>query len=149
MESTGWKVEFNRSGSKKATGRKGDIILRAIPALDRIIAKSVLKSSEGGRKPGTEQLKFHRVEAAVEIDGQVYGFSAVLRESANGKYHYDLTLGDVAEGSEYLAAGQVSEARSSQAGTPDDVKPRICAGWNQVSGGLGGGVEADPGPVSI
>lgn len=35
-------------------------------------------------------------------------------------YHYNLSLDGVFEGSSYLAADQVSEARSSQAGTPDN-----------------------------
>lgn len=115
MDSTGWVIQFGRVGGKKLGGRKGDILLRLVPALESIIQKSEVVSTTKGRKPGTERMTFHKVAARIRIDGSLHDVIATLREDGNGKFHYDLSMDQGAEADTSGAAGRVAEARSGPA----------------------------------
>lgn len=118
MESTGWPVRFGRVGSKKLGGRKGDVLLRAVPALEQIIRGAAPISTAPGAKPGTERQTYHKVGARIGIDGTVYDIVATLREDANGVFHYDLSMEQSAEAENPGATDRVAEARS---GPPDSL----------------------------
>ncbi|ARJ70433.1 PLxRFG domain-containing protein [Paracoccus contaminans] len=146
MKSTGWHVQFGRTGSKKLGGRKGDVILRAVPALRQMIEGAKLVSTRSGEKPGTERQTFHKVSATVSIDGQPYRLIATLREDANGTFHYDLSTdrGD-AEGG---AANRVAEARSGSTSRQSGD-----GGVKQQSASMGGqaayGLEDNPVEINL
>lgn len=112
MGQTGWKVQFGRVGSKKLGGRKGDFLLRAVPALAAMIEQGTLVSSQGDRKRGNERLKFHTVRARVSVGGEAHNLFITIREDGNGHYHYDLSMENGAEVRNSGAAGRVTEARS-------------------------------------
>ncbi|MDO5643852.1 MAG: hypothetical protein Q4G26_15880, partial [Paracoccus sp. (in: a-proteobacteria)] len=121
MKRTGWRIQFGRVGSKKLGGRKGDILLRMVPGLARIIENAELLSTVPGAKPGTERQTFHTAVAVVELAGEQHRVIVTLREDANGTFHYDLSTDRGAEADRSEAAGRVTEARSGLADSLGDL----------------------------
>ncbi|TNE66850.1 MAG: PLxRFG domain-containing protein [Rhodobacteraceae bacterium] len=109
MSETGWVVKFSRRGSNKIGGRKGDDLLRIVPALQQIIENGHLVSSEENRKEGGTKA-YHKIAARVLLDGVEKDVIATIRESHDGHFHYDLSR-DITEGSKFSRpSSPVSEA---------------------------------------
>jgi hypothetical protein len=85
--SDGAEVTFSRAGMQKSTSRKGEDLLRALPALTAIIETGTVRTlpvNRGG-------MKAFLYAGTVRIDGKDMRLAAIVREDANGKRHYDLT----------------------------------------------------------
>ncbi|WP_078541243.1 PLxRFG domain-containing protein [Thioclava sp. DLFJ5-1] len=88
---TGWQIEFNNTGAKKIAGRKGQDILKAIPALESILRDGHVVDSQPDRKGRSDIVAIHKIAAPVTIDGQTQNFIATVRETSRGTFHYDLS----------------------------------------------------------
>jgi len=107
---TGWDIRFSRKGANKIGGRKGEDLYRIVPALREMIAKGRLVSSEPFGDPDGQTRAFHKFAVVVELAGVVKDVIVSVRESANGRYHYDLSR-DVSDGARFsLPSSPVMEA---------------------------------------
>lgn len=84
----GTTVGFNQRGRKKSVSGKGDVILRAVPAIRAIIEQGrVVLREPGDRAHVVERIV---VSATVEIAGAVRPLAVTLHRTADGHLHYDL-----------------------------------------------------------
>lgn len=88
---TGWPIEFNKTGAGKVAGRKGEDIYRAVVALPQILERGTLVSSEQDNRGRPDIKAIHKIAATVRIDGRDVPLVATVRETADGKFHYDLS----------------------------------------------------------
>ncbi|MBN2760868.1 MAG: PLxRFG domain-containing protein [Rhodobacteraceae bacterium] len=88
---TGMDIQFNRRGAKKVSGRKGDELLRIVPALREILANGSLVASEGDKKGRDEVVSVHKFQANVDLAGKPVTVIATVREMSDGTFHYDLS----------------------------------------------------------
>ncbi|WP_143025622.1 hypothetical protein [Paracoccus isoporae] len=93
---TGWEISFDNAGTKKIGGRKGEDVYRAVVALPAILEHGRPIASEPDRK-GRDQIKaVHTFAATIMLDGRRLALLAHVRETTDGRFHYDLGV----EGSE-------------------------------------------------
>lgn len=107
MEGTGWSVGYTRRGAGKISGRKGEDLLRMVPAIPAIIERGQHVSTEQNRKDDGVKA-YHKVAARVELDGRLKDVIVTVREMHNGKFHYDLSR-DNSEGALFQRIGDQSE----------------------------------------
>lgn len=88
---TGWTIAFNKAGVGKIGGRKGEDIYKAVVALPEILERGVLVSSEPDNRGRPDIKAIHKIAATVKIDGREVPLVATVRETADGKFHYDLS----------------------------------------------------------
>ncbi|MFT4013016.1 MAG: LPD5 domain-containing protein [Paracoccus sp. (in: a-proteobacteria)] len=108
---TGWTIEFNKKGASKIGGRKGEDLYRAVVALPDILRHGKLVETEADSKGRPDIKAVHKIAAKVRIAGRDMNLIATIRETRDGKFHYDLSkdrAGDVAT----QTADRVAEARS-------------------------------------
>lgn len=84
----GWIVRFGARGLKKSTS-KGDGLLRVIPALKEIIAQGEVVETRPGFDAATKAMHF--LSAPVEVAGETKRYVVAIRETADGKFQYDLS----------------------------------------------------------
>ena len=117
---TGMEVRFNNVGAKKIGGRKGADLYRIVPALREIIEKGAVVSSEPDRLNRAEFKAIHKIEASVNLDGEVKTVIATVREKSDGTFHYDLSMERGAGG--FSSPTVRDQARTSALeGDPADV----------------------------
>ncbi|GGE24354.1 Adenine-specific DNA methylase, N12 class [Gemmobacter megaterium] len=91
--STGWEVSFTRAAAGKIGGKPLDYLLRAVPALEQIVA-SAEKTGESEDRFGRAHVrKIHYFQAQVSVAGRQEPIHIVIREMDNGRMFYDLNLG--------------------------------------------------------
>ena len=100
-EKSGMVIEFNNTGAKKIGGRKGDILLRIVPALESILQKGDLTQSEPDSKGNTDIAAWHTITATVSLAGKPHYVVAKIKETRDGKFHYDLSK-DMSDGANLL-----------------------------------------------
>jgi hypothetical protein len=109
--STGWKIDFNRTGARKIGGRKGEDLYRIVAALPEILEKGSLVSSEPDRSGRPDIKAVHKIAARVLLAGRAKDVIATVRETKDGTFHYDLSR-DMSDGAHFQsAAGTAREAK--------------------------------------
>nr|WP_278422976.1 PLxRFG domain-containing protein [Brucella anthropi]DAM62828.1 MAG TPA: Type I restriction enzyme [Caudoviricetes sp.] len=91
MMKDGTVVHFNRVGLKESTyGRKGDILLRSVPAIKAIIEKGNVVL----REPGTSQGVIERVviTAPIQLAGQIKHLAVSVHLKKDGNWHYAFNI---------------------------------------------------------
>lgn len=87
----GAEVQFSRKGANKSVNMKGEDLVRIIPALREIIASGQLVRSQKPRKDRAEILGVHTIAARVMLGGKPKDVVVLVRETAEGRFHYDLS----------------------------------------------------------
>jgi hypothetical protein len=107
--SDGKPVTFGSAGRKKSTSGKGDIILRAVPAIEAIIMKGQRSDLPARSDRG---MKAEMFSGVVEIDGERHLIGAIVRTDENGRRQYDLTnaVGDVGDPANTPEGGNSGDA---------------------------------------
>lgn len=84
----GTEVAFNKRGRRESTqGRKGDLLLRSVPAIQAIIEKGEVVLREPGNRPNvTERLV---LRAPVSVLGTVMDLVVSVHRTADGQFQYD------------------------------------------------------------
>jgi N12 class adenine-specific DNA methylase len=100
---SGMEISFRREGAKKVSGRKGDVLLRLVPALREIIASGELTETQRDNKGNTDVAAWHTISATVVLDGQPRDIVAKVKETRDGKFHYDLSR-DMSDGARHMRA---------------------------------------------
>lgn len=109
---TGWTIEFNKAGAGKIGGRKGEDIYKAVVALPQILERGVLVNSEPDKRGRPDIKAIHKIAATVRIDGRDVPLVATVRETADGKFHYDLSREN--EGGRIKSAEPLGNSRLGQ-----------------------------------
>lgn len=87
----GTEVRFSRQGQGKSTSAsKGELLLRSVPAIRRIIETGRVVFDEEGNREGV--LRRRIVSAPVILDGMIHILAASVHQSLDGQYHYDFTF---------------------------------------------------------
>lgn len=141
--STGMEVQFRREGGRKVSGRKGDVLMRIVPALREIIANGTLTNTEADTRGNPGVKAWHTISASVVLAGKPCDVVVKIKETANGSFHYDLSR-DMSDGArQMVASGRGSDTAIGLEDnpvnlnldfSPDGIKSP--AGWGEV--------EADP-----
>lgn len=97
---SGMEVQFRREGSKKVAGRKGDVLLRLVPALEAIIAHGTLTSSEPDTNGSPDIAAWHTISATVTLEGLPRDVVVKVKETSDGAFHYDLSR-DMSDGARH------------------------------------------------
>ncbi len=84
----GKKLTFGTAGRGKSTANKGDVVLRAVPALEALVTQGKISALPDRADRDNQAVMFAGI---VEIDGERHRIGAIARIDANGRYHYDLT----------------------------------------------------------
>lgn len=92
---TGHKIGFNMKGGKESIQRTGDDILALIPALPAILENGTHIGSEPDQRNRPDVKAIHKFSASVEVNGRVERVIAIVRETANGTFHYRLAKENV------------------------------------------------------
>jgi|GEM_PF-310513 len=98
---TGIAVQFRREGAKKVSGRKGDVLLRIVPALRKIIELGQRISTEADTKGNPDVAAWHTISATVILDGSPRDIVVKVKETREGNFHYDLSR-DVSDGARHM-----------------------------------------------
>ena len=88
------EIRFTDSGAKKTTSRALPDTLRMIPKLRDILARGKLVNSAADRRGRPEIKAVHTLETPVRVGNRDIMARAVIREDAQGHYHYDLQRHD-------------------------------------------------------
>lgn len=121
-DSTGWAIQFNTPGAKKSSGRKGEDIYRAIVALPQILEKDMLVSSEPDAKGRPDIKAVHKLSATVQIADRQINLIATIRETRDGKFHYDLSKDiDGGRSETALRQGEAKLRSSALEGAPTEL----------------------------
>ncbi|MDB6179011.1 PLxRFG domain-containing protein [Paracoccus sp. Z330] len=107
MNGTGWSVGYTRRGAGKISGRKGEDLLRLVPAIPAIIERGQHVRTEQNRKDDGVKA-YHKIAARVELGGRLKDVIVTIREMNNGTFHYDLSR-DNSEGALFQRMGDQSE----------------------------------------
>jgi hypothetical protein len=84
-------VHFSRKGMGKATSnRKGDVLLRSVPAIRAIIERGSIVLDEPGNREGIKRRVV--ISAPVRFAGKIRQLAVSVHETANGSYHYDFNF---------------------------------------------------------
>jgi N12 class adenine-specific DNA methylase len=89
----GASVVVNRKGmTKTVSGGVGDRILDGVPAIEAIIRDGRLVETLPPRpeKGDTAAVAWHRLEGTVSVAGEPRTYRVLIREEANGSFHYRL-----------------------------------------------------------
>jgi Large polyvalent protein associated domain 39/Large polyvalent protein-associated domain 3 len=97
---TGWSIGFTNRAAKKIGSRKGDDLFRMVPALLEIVRQGRVVASEPDSKGRPEVKAVHKIAATVMLDGVAKDVIATIRETNEGRFHYDLGR-DVSDGARY------------------------------------------------
>lgn len=100
---TGMEVHFRREGGRKVSGRKGDVLMRIVPALREIIADGTLTNTEADTKGNRDVKAWHTISATVMLDGKPRDVVVKIKETADGSFHYDLSR-DMSDGARQMVA---------------------------------------------
>lgn len=116
-EASGRTIIFGDAGVGKTVSAKGEDLLRLVPALREILARGRFFGTPRPDRRGRLEIKaIHTLSAKVSLGGRILDVVAIIRETRNGEFYYDLKkdnrLGDrwalldrsIAEG---LTSGQV------------------------------------------
>lgn len=95
------KINFVGAGAKKVSGRKGDVLYRAVPALREIRRKGVVTDVSPDTKERQHVKAWPSISAAVVIDGKPRDLVAQVMEKAGGNFHYDLSR-HMSDGARFL-----------------------------------------------
>ncbi|KEP68805.1 hypothetical protein DL1_08435 [Thioclava dalianensis] len=122
---TGWQIGFDGVGAKKVSGRKGDVLYRLVPAIEQILQKGRLVSSENDKRARQEILAIHKFSADVKMGGQTYSVIATVRQKRDGTYHYDLSMDRGASGFSTATAQDKNSRASALEGDPAPINLEI------------------------
>lgn len=87
----GTEVRFNRRGGGKVTSNsKGDLLLRAVPAIRAIIERGTVVHREPGTRPAVIERII--VAAPVNMDGAVQNLAVSIHRQSDGHWQYDFTM---------------------------------------------------------
>ncbi|WP_422679858.1 hypothetical protein [Chelatococcus albus] len=104
-------VQFNRRGLRKSTfGGKGDVLLRAVPAIRAIIETGQVVHREPGNRPGIIERAI--VSAPVSLAGETHRLAVSIHRRTDGNWHYDFTFDRSAGGPGVGVPGETTGARS-------------------------------------
>lgn len=99
----GMKVQFRREGAKKISGRKGDVLMRIVPALKQTIASGTVTSIEPNTKGNSDIAAWHTISATVSREGTPRDIIVKIKEARDGHLHYDLSW-DMSDGAKQIRA---------------------------------------------
>lgn len=116
---TGMEIGFNRRGSRKIGGRKGEDLYRIVPALRDILAKGVLVETQTDRMTRAEVKAIHKIAASVRLAGVVKNVIATVREMHDGTFHYDLSMDSEAGGFSSTTVQDESRTSALEGGPAD------------------------------
>lgn len=92
----GTKVKFSQRGRNKSVHGKGDLLLRAVPAIRAIIENGqVVLRNDGNKAHVRENIV---VVAPVSLDGKIMRLAVSLHRTEDGTYHYNFTFDNAAGG---------------------------------------------------
>ncbi|MBJ6722450.1 PLxRFG domain-containing protein [Bacillus sp. PR5] len=84
-------VGFNGRGKRETTfGRKGDILLRAVPAIPAIIENGEIVHREVGDERHSHVLERVIIAAPIELAGKIHRLAVAVNRTREGDWHYDL-----------------------------------------------------------
>ncbi|MCL7999973.1 cell wall hydrolase, partial [Brucella sp. 21LCYQ03] len=87
----GSTVRFNGKGRRESTqGRKGDILLRAIPSIKSIIEQGDIVHREPGDAAHPHVLERIIIAAPIEMAGSIHHLAVAVNRRADGDWHYDI-----------------------------------------------------------
>lgn len=115
-------VSFNPVGLRESThGGKGDILLRAVPAIRAIIERGRVVHREPGRGPNVRERII--IAAPVEFMGRRLALAVSVHETPDGRRHYDFTMDRGAGGPGVGVPGghSIESRRSAADSTPSNV----------------------------
>jgi|GEM_PF-3069766 len=123
--SDGRTIGFDNRGTRKSTGRIGEHLARAIPAIPAVLEKGVLIGSEPDRD-GADRIKaWHKYAARVMIGETPVDVVVTVRELPDGTFHYSLNRWDDAAGPRAQGPEGGSTVKAERLtpwnGRPDDV----------------------------
>lgn len=152
----GTEVRFNTRGRKESTqGRKGDILLRSVPAIRAIIEKGEVVLREPGNRPNVIERLVLR--APVSVMGETINLVVSVHRSADGQFHYDFNRDRGAGGPGVSVPGGLARQSLAEVGLESAPSDFNIGRWVEQSkagrtadatraalrrGGLGGLVEA-------
>lgn len=86
----GTVVGFNRAGRGDSTSRKGDLLLRAVPAIKAIIEQGVVVDRIPGDRPHV--LERIMIAAPVRVAGVIRQLAVSVNRTADGHFQYSLNF---------------------------------------------------------
>ncbi|RUR05971.1 PLxRFG domain-containing protein [Brucella abortus] len=87
----GTVVGFNGRGKRETTyGRKGDILLRSVPAIPAIIENGEIVHREAGDERHSHVLERVIIAAPIELAGKIHNLAVAVNRTRDGDWHYDL-----------------------------------------------------------
>ncbi len=87
----GTVVGFNGRGKRETTyGRKGDILLRSVPAIPAIIENGEIVHREAGDERHSHVLERVVIAAPIELAGKIHNLAVAVNRTRDGDWHYDL-----------------------------------------------------------
>lgn len=104
-------------GAKHIGGRKGETLYHLVAALREIIRDGRIVVVEGPKKTGSAIEAVYKIGARVVLKGKPRDVIVAVRETADGRYHYDLSR-DVSGGARFQRTETTNSA--SAAGVEDD-----------------------------
>lgn len=120
-DETGWSIQFDGTGARKTSGRKGDVLYRLVPAIPAILENGRLISSEADSRGRDEIRAVHKLAARVSMGGREYSVIATIREKTDGTYHYDLSMDREASGFSTATVQEQRSRTSALEGGPADL----------------------------
>lgn len=100
----GTVVGFNGRGKRETTyGRKGDILLRSVPAIPAIIENGEIVHREAGDERHSHVLERVVIAAPVELAGKIHRLAVAVNRTRDGDWHYDLNTDNRFVGKESYA----------------------------------------------
>lgn len=122
---TGWSIQFSGSGGRKISGRKGEDLLRIVPALREIVSKGRVIATEPDNRGRPEVKAIHKIAARVTLGGAEKDVITTIREAQNGTFYYDLNT-DVSDGARFSLSN--SDEATVRVGNAQVLDPALEVG---------------------
>ncbi|PTM61923.1 PLxRFG domain-containing protein [Phreatobacter oligotrophus] len=99
----GTEVQFGGRGRNKSANGRGDLLLRAVPAIPEILRQGDVVFTEPGNVPRVIERRI--VAAPVMLMGEVRRLAVSVHQQADGHWQYDLTFDNERTGGPAINAG--------------------------------------------
>ena len=111
----GTVVQFNKVGMRESThGKKGDVLLRAVPAIKAVIEKGTVILREPGNKPHI--LERIVISAPVNFMGEIKHLAVSVHKMKDGRFQYSFNVDRDAGGPGVGVPGGLMSTRGMEVG---------------------------------
>lgn len=124
-EETGWTIQFSGAGARKISGRKGEDLLRLVPALREIVSQGRVVATEQDNRGRAEIKAIHKIAARVTLGGAEKDVITTIREAQNGTFYYDLNT-DMSDEARFSLSG--NDEATGRVGSAQVLDPALEVG---------------------